>query len=202
MQSSAFIICGALGREVLAIVQKYAWRVDVVGISASHHLHPHQIVADVEKQLIDLRARYDRLLVVFGECGTLGALDALLDQYGVERLEGLHCYEWYGGKLFHDLQEEEAGTFFLTDFLVRSFKGSVIKGLGLDRYPELKEEYFRHYARVVYLMQNPNEPLLDRAQEIADYLELPLEVQYTGYGALETALVKWMAQQAQPSITS
>jgi hypothetical protein len=116
----------------------------------------------------------------------------MLARYGLERIDGPHCYEMYGGRLFHDLMDEEPGTFFLTDFLVRGFNGTIMKGLGLDRFPELKEEYFRHYKRLVYLVQNEDSELVVRAQAAADYLELPLEVRVTGYGLLEERLAAMM----------
>jgi hypothetical protein len=99
----------------------------------------------------------------------------------------------YGGSLFHDLMEEEPGTFFLTDFLVRGFNGTILKGLGLDRFPELKDDYFRHYKRLVYLVQNEEPALAAKAQAAADYLGLPLEIRVTGYGQLEERLAAMMA---------
>ena len=125
-----------------------------------------------------------------------GALDSVLERYaGIERIAGPHCYEMYGGQSFHNLMEEEPGTFFLTDFLVRSFKGTVIKGLGLDRFPELKADYFHNYKRVVYMAQNPSAELRKKAQAAADYLGLPLEIQNTGYGLLEERLLEKMTRR-------
>lgn len=189
---TAFIICGALGREVIDIIRIHDWDVDVIGVSASDHMHPHRIAPDVEKRILQIRDEYDRALVVFGDCGSGGALDAILQQHGIDRLKGLHCYEWFAGAGFFDAMDEQPGTFFLTDYLVRAFRGAVIKGLGLDRYPELKEMYYGNYTRVLYLAQKPDPELLEKAQVIADYLELPLEVRETGYGQLETQLVEWM----------
>jgi hypothetical protein len=138
--------------------------------------------------------RYGRIVVIYGDCGTAGALDAALDRHGVERLEGPHCYEMYGGALFDRLMAEEPGTFFLTDFLVRGFHGLVGKGLGLDRHPELKEDYFANYRRLAYLVQKPDPALEEKAQAIADYLGLPLEIHHTGYGPFEERLVALMEQ--------
>lgn len=194
MKPTALITCGALGREVVQIVQKYGWDVDVVGISASDHLHPERIAPDVEKRLIELRQQYERIIVVFGDCGSMGALDQVLEQHGIERLSGLNCYEWFSGIPFQDLLADEPGTFILTDYLVRGFKGAVIKGLGLDRYPDLKSVYFGNYIRALYLAQMPTPDLLGKAQRIADFLELPLEVRETGWGQLETQLATLMEQ--------
>jgi len=189
---AAFILCGALAREVMDIVDKYQWNVDLVGVPALDHMYPERIAPDVEKRLLELQEQYDRVIVVFGDCGSRGELDKVLVKYGIQRVDGPHCYEMYGGQEFEELMQEEPGTFFLTDFLVRGFRGLVIKGLGLDRYPQLKEDYFQHYKRVVYLVQNEDTELLERAEKVAAYLELPLEVRHTGYNLLEERLVELM----------
>ncbi|MCL4869270.1 MAG: DUF1638 domain-containing protein [Anaerolineae bacterium] len=189
---TAFIICGALAREVMDIIKRHGWDAEVAGIPAIDHQYPERIAPHVEKRFLELRQQYQRIIVVYGDCGTRGALDTLLAKFNLERVEGPHCYEMYGGQMFHDLMEEEPGTFFLTDFLVRGFRGTVIRGLGLDRYPQLKEDYFRHYQRVVYLEQNPALELAAKASHIAAYLNLPLEIRPTGYGQLEERLVRLM----------
>ncbi|MGD2157652.1 MAG: DUF1638 domain-containing protein [Anaerolineales bacterium] len=182
------IICGALGREVLDIIAKNGWDAEVIGIPAVNHLYPDRIAPDVEKQILNLKEKYERLVVVYGDCGSKGALDKVLEEHGIERVEGPHCYEMYAGELFFDLMEEELGTFFLTDYLIKAFRGSMIKGMGLDRFPQLKKEYFRNYTRLVYLVQNGTLANREKAGEIAAYLELPLEIQETGYGLLEQRL--------------
>lgn len=197
--TTGFIICGALGREVLDIIQKHGWDAEVLGVPALDHNYPERIAPDVEKRIQAWDQHYDRLIVVFGDCGSRGALDALLARYpDIERIAGPHCYEMYGGQTFHALMEEEPGTFFLTDFLLRGFEGLFIKEMGLDRFPELRDEYFRNYKRVVYLAQNPTPELIAEAQKAADYLQLPLEIRETGYGLLEERLLALMTGQPQP----
>ncbi len=193
--TTAFIICGALAREVLAIIQRQGWTVDVFGVPAIEHMTPERIAPAVERKFLAIRERYDRVLVVYGDCGTRGALDEFLVRHQLERIDGPHCYEMYGGEQFHTLMAEEPGTFFLTDFLVRGFRGTIWRGLGLDRYPELLDDYFRHYRRLVYLTQQEDEILLVKAQAIAAALHLPLEIKPTGYGLLEQRLCEWMARQ-------
>ena len=194
---TAFIMCGALAREVLAIIDRHGWDVDIVGVSAIDHMRPERIAPDVEKRFLALREQYERILVLFGDCGSGGAVDALVERYGLQRVDGPHCYEMYGGASFQELMDEEPGTFFLTDFLVRGFRGTILKGLGLDRFPSLKEEYFRNYKRLVYLIQIEDQKLVEKAGEIADYLELPLELRHTGFGLLEERLVAMMAGNQQ-----
>lgn len=196
---TAFIICGALAREVLGIINKYGWDAQVFGVAASDHLFPERIAPDVEKRYLAIRDQFDRVIVVYGDCGSYGAVDALLAKYNLERIDGPHCYEMYGGNLFQQLMDEEPGTFFLTDFLVRSFRGTILKGLGLDRFPQLKDEYFRNYKRIVFLTQNGSEDLLPQAQQAADYLGLPLEIRHTGYGLLEERLVALMRKETPPT---
>lgn len=190
---TAFIMCGALAREVLAIIERHSWDVDIVGVPAIDHMYPDRIAPDVEKRFLALKEEYDRILVLFGDCGSGGAVDALIERYGLERVDGPHCYEMYAGTGFQDLMDQEPGTFFLTDFLVRGFRGTVMKGLGLDRYPGLREDYFRNYKRLVYLVQVEDPALLAKAQDIADFLNLPLEMRHTGFGMLEARLVQMMA---------
>ncbi len=190
--TTGFIICGALAREALALIEKHGWDAKVIGVSAQHHMRPERISPDVAERIRENQDKYARLIVVFGDCGTYGALDKTLAAQGVERIAGPHCYEMYGGPAFQQLMDEEPGTFFLTDFLVRRFRGTVLKGLGLDKYPQLRDDYFRHYRRVVYLAQTSSEELTAKAEEIASYLELPLEIRHTGYNLLEKRLVALM----------
>ena len=189
---TAFIMCGALAHEVIAIIDRHDWDVDLVGVPAIDHMYPERIAPDVDKRFQQLRKKYDRIFVLFGDCGSRGALDQLLERYDLERIDGPHCYEMYAGQGFHDLMEEEPGTFFLTDFLVRSFRGTILKGLGLDRYPELRDDYFRNYKRLVYLVQKEDPDLVEKANRIALKLSLPLEIRYTGYGLLEQQLIAKM----------
>lgn len=192
--SLAFIICGALAREVLAIIRQNDWEIDVYGIPAIDHMRPEKIAPDVERKLLAIRERYTHVLVVYGDCGTRGSLDELLDRYDLQRLESPHCYEMYGGARFDELMAEEPGTFFLTDFLVRGFQGTIWHGLGLDRFPQLKNDYFHNYRRIVYMMQTDSPALRDKAAEIAKILELPLEIRFSGYGLLEKRLSDWVQQ--------
>jgi Protein of unknown function (DUF1638) len=189
----AFVLCGALAREVIAITKRHGWDVALFGVAALDHMFPVRIAPDVERRLRELIPQFERVVVVYGDCGTAGRLDELLDRYNVPRIAGPHCYEMYGGAIFDSLMDEQAGTFFLTDFLVRGFEGTVWKGLGLDRFPELKDTYFANYTQLVYLVQQEDPALLDKARTIAQALGLPLELRHTGYGLLETRLVELMA---------
>ena len=190
----AFVLCGALAREVIVIARNHAWDVALHGISAVEHMRPQRIGPLVEKKLRELIPQFERVVVVYGDCGTSGELDAVLERYHVPRISGPHCYEMYGGVANHDeVLADQLGTFFLTDFLLRGFDGLMWKGLGLDRYPELRDTYFEHYTRLVYLSQEPTPELLERAHKVSERLALPLEVRHTGYGELETRLVQLMA---------
>jgi len=189
---TAFILCGALAREVLAIIRRHKWQVDVYGIPAIDHMYPDRIAPDVARKFEAIRERHEQVLVIFGDCGSRGALDAFLAQHDLERIDGPHCYEMYGGAQFQEMMDEEPGTFFLTDFLVRGFRGTIWHGMGLDRYPELLDDYFRNYRRLVYLSQTEDEELIAKAAEIAGVLGLPLEIRHTGYGLLEQRLQDWM----------
>ena len=137
------------------------------------------------------------MFVAYADCGTGGALDKVLHRYGVERLPGAHCYAFYAGlAAFDAIAAEEPGTFYLTDFLARSFEALVIRGLGLDRHPELLASYFWGYRRVVYLSQREDPELLAMAERAAERLGLAFEHRPTGYGELGTAMTRLADQPA------
>ena len=188
MKKIALIVCGALAREVLALKEKHAWEVDLLGVPSLLHNEPGEIPGAVRRRIHEAQASYEKVIVVYGDCGTGGLLDRMLEQEGVARLAGPHCYEMYADGTFDSLMAEAPGTFFLTDYLVQSFDHLVLEGLGLDRHPELRAEYFKNYTRVIYLVQRDDPALQARAQWAADSLGLPLEIRKTGYGKLETRL--------------
>ncbi len=189
---TVLIACGALAREVIAIRNKYSWQADVLAVPALLHNWPERIPPAVQKRILELRTHYKQLIIIYGDCGTAGKLDEMLAAEGVERVAGPHCYEMYANGTFEKMMAEAPGTYFLTDYLTQSFDHLVIEGLGLDRWPNLKEDYFKHYTRVLYLAQRDDPELLEKAQEAAAYLQLPLEIRPAGYGALEERLVTLM----------
>lgn len=180
------VACGALARELVAVVRASRFaHLHVACLPAILHNHPDRIAAAVRAKIRANRAHYDRILCLYGDCGTGGELDRVLADEGVARIEGAHCYAFYAGALdFDALMDEEPGTFFLTDYLVRHFDRLVIAGLGLDRFPELLPTYFGHYRRVVYLAQTDSSDLAAKARAAADRLGLAFEQRSTGFGAL------------------
>jgi hypothetical protein len=186
----ALLICGALGKEVKTIVDQHGWDVDIYGVPAMHHFYPKKIVEAVDRKLEALSAGYRRVVVVYGDCGTAGALEPVLERHGAVRVRGPHCYEMFAGEDFEAITVERPATFFLTDWLVRNFERAVVRGLGLDRYPELKPVYFGNYTDLLYLAQFSDTRLVAKALEISQYLELPLEVRSVGFGELEARLAE------------
>lgn len=197
---TVFIACAALGKEVRHLVRKHGWDVDVQVINAKLHLHPEQIGPAVEQKLVETKDRYHRQVVVYGHCGAMD-LDDILAKQGAVRPLGPHCYEMYGGEEFVSAIREQPGTFFLTDFLVGSWDHLVVKGLGVDEYPDLKDLLFGNYTRVLYFAQEESADLLDKARRIADWLGKPLEVKRVGYGDLERRLAAIMSGKEQPVTT-
>lgn len=184
------IACGALGREIAALRRANGWQsVDVRCLPAQLHNRPERIAPAVREEIRAHRDRYREIFVVYADCGTRGALDAVLKEEGIERLPGAHCYEFLATpKVFAELSEAEPGTFYLTDFLLRHFDRLVRRSLGLDRHPELAAEYFRHYRKLVYLSQSETPGAIERARRIADSFGFAFEYRYTGYGDLGTHL--------------
>jgi hypothetical protein len=162
---------------------------DVRCLPAELHNRPERIAPAVRAEIRAQRDRYRTIFVAYGECGTAGQLDAVLQEEGVERIPGAHCYQFLAGaQVFDDLCEAEPGTFYLTDFLLRHFDRLVIRGLGLDRHPELAQDYFRHYRKLVYLAQTRVPSAVERAKQIAERMGFAYEHRFTGYGELGTRL--------------
>ena len=191
----ALIACGAIAAPCAAVVASHGWPVDVHPLPPLLHNRPDRIAGQVDRLAEELAGRYDRVAVGYADCGTYGALDEVCERRGLSRLAGLHCYDVFGGAdRLRAMFEAEPGTYVLTDFLVRSFARTVVAELGLDRYPELRDDYFAHYTRTVWLAQQPDEELRALAQQAADRVGLPLTIVETGHGGLERALVELLTQ--------
>ena len=197
------LACGALAHELVAIVRQNRWtHVRVRCLPPDLHNRPEEIPGAVRRQIEESRDQFEHIFVAYGDCGTGGKLDAVLTEYGVERLPGAHCYEFYSGdREFAALAEEEAGTFYLTNFLVRHFNRLVRKGLGLDERPELKDLYFGNYRRLVFLAQSEDSQLDDLARQHAAFLGLEYQNQLTGSrkveGCLQEQVVQWQQRSVQ-----
>lgn len=188
------LACGAIAREVLAVIRLNGWtNVTVRCLPAKLHSRPELIAPAVDAKLTELRDRYERVLVAYADCGTGGALDKVLERHHIERLPGAHCYGFLtGNATWEELHDAEPATFYLTDFLARHFDALVIRGLGLDRHPELLPQYFGNYRRLLYLAQTEDEDLRARARAAAEKLGLEYEEQRTGYGDLVPSLTRFV----------
>jgi hypothetical protein len=183
--------CGALARELLQVVAHNDLdNIRVECLPAVLHNTPDKI-PDAVRRRLETAGAYDTLFVAYGDCGTGGALDAVLAEYGAERLPGAHCYEFFAGlDAFAEMHESEPGTLYLTDYLARHFERIVWRGLGLDRWPELRDDYFGNYRRVVFLAQTDDPVRTGEAREAARRLGLEFERRLVGYGVMEPELVR------------
>jgi hypothetical protein len=199
--SVLLLACGALARETLAVLRANGWsHMAVQCLPAKLHNTPARIPDAVRRKIRAGRKRFERIFVLYGDCGTGGKLDEVLAEEGVERIAGAHCYEFFaGGAAFAEITDADPCTFFLTDFLARHFDRLVIEGLGLDRHPELLPLYFGNYKRLIYLAQIESPELIAAARAAAARLGLAFEYRLTGYGDLERSVVAVGQATSAPS---
>lgn len=185
------LACGALVYELVELIKlnpQLDQAIELKCLPAHLHNTPELIAGEVDRYLAQHAANYQSVLVAYGDCGTAGALDRVLEKYQAERLPGAHCYEFFAGSsTFQTIIDDELGSFFLTDFLVKFFDRLVIQGLGIDRYPELKEQYFKHYKQLVYLAQTDSPKLQQQAQQHATTLGLEYRYRFVGFAGLGPA---------------
>ena len=185
------IACGAIAREILAVCRQQGLQhIDLNCLPAIWHAYPQKIVPGLEKAVAEARSQgFRKIFFAYADCGTGGEIDRLCEREGISRIEGPHCYSFFSGNdAFTARADQDLLSFFLTDFLARQFQAFVIEPLGLDRHPELKEMYFGNYRKLVYLSQEKDETLQEKARAAARYLDLEYEYRFTGYGDLTTAL--------------
>ena len=193
--SVALIACGAVAQDAAAIVKERGWKADVHGISSDLHMTPLEIAPAVEEKLKQLLPRYDRVIVVYGDCGTGGRLDAVLEKYPAVRPAGFHCFQWYAGELYERFADD-IGIYFLTDWLVQNWDRAAIHGLGLYRFPWLKDTYFGNISRILFVRQHPDPERETKAREIAEWMDRPLEIHDLGTEPLERLLIPLMEETA------
>ena len=187
------IACGALGRELHALRQANGWdHLRIRCLDAALHLRPQEIAPRLRAELERAQGRYARIFIGYADCGSYGGIDRVLADFpGVERLPGLHCYDVFAGaERIERLADDEPGTFYVTDFLVRFFDRLVVETLDLERHPELLEAFFGNYRRLVYLSQTRDPDLLAEAREAATRLGLEFTHVHTGYGALDVQVAR------------
>jgi Protein of unknown function (DUF1638) len=191
------IACGALAGHVREIASRRGWPVAVRSLPALLHNRPQKITILAERYVVSALGSGRMAALAYADCGTYGALDDLCARYGVRRLPGLHCYDLFAGASWvAEMFEAEPGTYVLTDFLLRSFRRSVLAELGLERHPELWGDYFGHYRRLVWLAQEPSAALAAEAERVAAMFGLPLTRVEVGVSRLENALASLVEEAA------
>ena len=184
------IACGALAREIIDLKQANHWtHLDLTCLPANYHLYPDKITDAVRNTVAKHRDAYDDIFIAYADCGTGGLLQAACAELGVQMIAGPHCYSFFeGNDRFAETSMDEITTFYLTDFLVRQFDAFIIKPMGLDRHPQLRDMYFGNYEKLVYQAQTDDPALTEKARACADRLGLKFERRFTGYGDLKTSL--------------
>ena len=184
------IACGALAHEIVWLQRLNNWnQIELQCLDAELHNRPKLIPQKLRDKIQENLGQYQSIFVAYADCGTGGEIDRVLEEENIERLPGAHCYSFYATEeRFSELAEQELGTFYLTDFLVEHFDRIMVKGLKLDRHPELRDQYFAHYTRVIYLSQRQDTELEAKAKVAAEFLGLEFRHLHTGYGDLDSSL--------------
>jgi hypothetical protein len=191
MTDSVLVIaCGALVREITELKESYGWdHLQLKCIDAKLHMRPALIPARLRDMIQKYKNDFDEIFVAYADCGTCGEIDKVLDEEGIQRLPGAHCYQFFAGtERFAALSDAEPGTFYLTDFLAQHFDQFVTKPLKFEQHPELRDAYFGNYKRLVYLSQKKDADLVEAARLVAKKLDLEFEHVPVGYGELEIGL--------------
>ncbi len=185
-QRTLIIACGALSREIVQLDRANGWsHMTITCLPASWHNRPEKIPEGVRRKIRAGKKTHERILVLYADCGTGGLLDKVIEEEGVERIGGPHCYAFYSGlDDFAERFDAEPTCFFLTEYTVRHLDRLIVKGLWLDRYPELLPQFFGNYTKLVYLAQTDDADLRSKAQGAAERLGLAYEYRQTGYGDL------------------
>ena len=179
----AVVACGAIATHISNIASRENFDVTIYPLPPLLHNHPEKIAGEVDAKIEEIKDKYSKIAVAYADCGSYGALDKVLEKHGISRLSGDHCYDVFAGRQ-KVMELTTTGTYFFTDYLVKSFHRSVVVELGLDRHPELIDDYFKNYSKVVWLAQNPTEELKVAAQAAADLMKLPLEIDLVGESGL------------------
>lgn len=194
-KSTLIIACGAIAKEIEAIKKLNGLQHIVLQcLPADLHNRPEKIPGKLRDSIAQYRDQYEQILIGYADCGTGGEIDRIIAEEGIERLPGAHCYAFFAGqKEFAEIADQELGTLYLTDFLVRHFDRLIIRGLKIDEYPELEQMYFGNYRRLMYLAQTDDSQLQEMAMQAAKRLQLDYEYKATGYGELQTSLQSLIA---------
>lgn len=186
------IACGALAREMVTLIEMNRWsHLDIQCLPAIWHNTPDKIPDGVRNAIHTARAtgRYREIFIAYGDCGTGGLLDKVIEEERVKRIDGPHCYAFFSGnEKWAAHQDDEITAFYLTDYLARHFDKLVWQGFGMAEHPELRDMMFSNYTKVVYLAQTEDDALQKMARQAAQKLQLDYEYRFTGYGDLETGM--------------
>jgi hypothetical protein len=181
--STGIVACGAIATHISNIASRENFDLTIYPLPPLLHNHPEKIAGELDTKIQEIKSKHSKIAVAYSDCGTYGAIDEVIKKYNLQRLGGNHCYDVFAGS--NRVNELTAdGTYLFTDYLVKSFHRSVVVELGLDRHPELIDDYFKNYRKVVWLAQNPSAELKVAAQAAADLMKLPLEIEVVGESGL------------------
>ena len=191
-QGVLLLACGALAKDIISLIERNNLRnIYVKCLPAKLHHTPAAIPEAIRAKIRENKEQYKKIFVVYGDCGTAGALDKVLEEEGgIERIPGPHCFSFYwGNEDFAQDSADEIANFYLTDFFCRFFETFIWEALGLDRHESMVEFVFGNYKKLVYIPQEEDESLELKAQQIAKKLGLDFECRPHSFGDLQMSIL-------------
>lgn len=195
--SIRIIACGVF-RDALRQIepQRFHQNVIITYITPYLHNHPQQLKDEILHQIHLAKKTGDDILCLYGRC--YPDLDRHLYEMGIPRVSGEHCYEiLLGSKRFHDIVDEEAGTYFIEKDLILNFPEYCIQPLELDD-PLMRESFFKHYKRLVYIRQShDSDIIIPSFNNISQFLNLNPMIIDADYSELKAKLIKLISDILQ-----
>jgi len=173
--------------EYIALQEKYP-NLKVTYLPSVLHLRPPDLKNFLVSEINSAQKRDEAVICLYGWC--FPDIEEICKQHSVIKVPGTYCYEMFlGPDRFNQIMNETAGTYFMENDLITNFEQHCKTPLEL--HDETMRRYcFEHYTKLVYVRQPADTDLTTQVDEIADLLELAIDVQDADYSYLENKLTE------------